>query len=228
MKIIDAEIQGVYTLAGELNLNTGIGLLRQVEQAGRISHRSEQKMTDDSFQRFIEAVVLKHGDWSIVEHANVTVQLRVDRGITHEIVRHRLFSFTQESTRFCNYNKVIGELEVIYPEDTPENTPEEQPDEDWLFAIKTAEAVYFRLLEKGWKPESARSVLPTCLASTIVITGNLRQWRHFFLMRTTRETHPDCRLIAIPLLNKFQTSIPLLFEDIVPLARQIDNLSKAR
>src|ERR1041385_8556484 len=83
----------------------GIALLKKIEWCGRISHRSEDAQTETSWDRFIRAVVLQHGDWSIVEHASATVDMLVDRGITHEIVRHRLFAFTQESTRFVNYEK---------------------------------------------------------------------------------------------------------------------------
>src|ERR1017187_4177082 len=87
------------------DLEAGIKLLKKIEWCGRISHRSEGAQTEDSWRRFIETVVFGHGDWSIVEHASATVDMLVDRGITHEVVRHRLFSFTQESTRFVNYQK---------------------------------------------------------------------------------------------------------------------------
>jgi len=193
----------------------------------RISHRSEEAQTEDSWKRFLTAVVLERGDWSVVEHASLTVVFRVDRGVTHELVRHRLFSFTQESTRFVNYKKKGGELEFICPI-IFENPQAFQILWSWEQALVTAEKEYFRLLENGIRPQEARSVLPNALAATIAVTGNLRNWRHFLLMRTTKETHPDFKRVTVPLLAKFKELIPLLFDDIEPDARQIDNLRKPR
>src|SRR5579859_2233585 len=113
MKIISPSFE-VLTPFGPLGQDTGVQLLRFIEKLARISHRSEDKQTEDSWQKFIQAVVLGHGDWSVVEHASLTVVFRVDRGVTHELVRHRLFSFTQESTRFVNYSK-RPDLEFILP-----------------------------------------------------------------------------------------------------------------
>lgn len=196
--------------------------MRKIEWAGRISHRSEDAQTPDSWDRFLRAVVLQHGDWSITEHCSVSVDMVVDRGVTHELVRHRLFSFTQESTRFVNYTKkmppsfVIPEFKTIMAKAI------------WERGIAYAEECYKDMLAHGEAPQIARSVFPTALASRIVTTGNLRNWRHFFLMRTTKETHPQMRQVTIPLLEEFQQTIPILFEDITPLARQVDNLNKGR
>jgi thymidylate synthase (FAD) len=205
----------------------GIDLLRWIEYNARISHRSEEKQTDDSCQRFISAVVLQHGDWSVTEHATATVIFRVDRGVTHELVRHRLFSFTQESTRFVNYGK--QEIEFVEPEwperDHVGHEPCRYP---WQEHMKDCETTYLRLLEMKASPQMARSGLPNATAATISTTGNLRNWRHFFLMRTSKETHPDFRRVTIPLLAEFQRCIPLLYADIEPNSRQIDNLSKAK
>ena len=202
----------------------GLIALRAIEAMARISHRSEEAQTDDSWKRFLTAVVLEHGDWSVTEHGNASVLFRVDRGVTHELVRHRLFSFTQESTRFVNGAKKYPEgLEFIYPSGRSEwGAPL------WSDAMVFVESNYHHLLDAGWKPQEARSVLPNALASTIGVTGNFRNWRHFFLMRTSKETHPDFRRVTIPLLEVFKERIPLLFDDITPLARQIDNLKKPR
>lgn len=200
----------------------GIRLLRKIEWAGRISHRSEDSQTPDSWQRFIRAVVIDHGDWSIVEHASVTVDMLVDRGITHEIVRHRMMSYTQESTRFVNYEKKMPPS-FIMPEEV-----RQKADTDWDYAIRQCEESYKQLLAAGFTPQIARSVFPNALASRIIITANLRSWRHFLLMRTTRESHPQMREVTIPLLAEFQCHIPILFEDLEPNARQIDNLRKPR
>lgn len=200
----------------------GIGLLKKIEWCGRISHRSEDTQTDDSWDRFIRAVVLGHGDWSIVEHASLSVDMLVDRGITHEIVRHRLFAFTQESTRFVNYEKKMPPSFI---------RPEGLNDEAfaaWTLGIHASEAAYQRMITSGCAPQIARSVFPNALASRILVSGNLRNWRHFMLMRTTKEAHPQMRQITIPLLAEFQQKIPILFEDIEPNARQVHNIAKGR
>ena len=229
----------------------GIVALSQIEKAARISHGSEDSQTPETWKRFIKNVVIDHGDWSVIEHVTVSVLLKVDRGVTHELVRHRLFSFTQSSTRFINYAKKMAP-EFIYPrigvycefclagsEPKPHSSDTEVPwihsnnqycsyDQAWLKAIQTSEDSYRELIYQGWRPQEARSVFPNALASTIQMTGNLRNWRHFFLMRTTIETHPQMREVVIPLLAKFKENIPLIFDDIEPGSRQIDALKKAR
>lgn len=227
------------------------GALQNVEYAARISHRSEDGQTEDSAANFIKRVVIDRADWSVVEHAPAQVEMIVDRGITHEIVRHRLFSFTQESTRFVNYKKKMPPL-FLYPQvdvkcpnclggdepsniggkwyhyDTSGNSTECVYDSDWLSAIDAAESRYKGLLEKGWRPQEARSVFPNALASKILITGNLRNWRHFFGQRTTIQAHPQMREVTIPLLAMFQQLVPVIFDDLTPNATQVENVRKGR
>jgi len=204
------------------NIQDGIKLLRHIEWCGRISHRSEEQQTEDSWRRIIQNIVLEHGDWSIVEHAVVTVEAYVDRGITHEWVRHRLFSYTQESTRFVNYQKKIPPSFI-----RPDGMSEESTNV-WNTLIDNCEKIYQYLLNTGHTPQIARSVFPNALASKLIITGNLRNWRHFLIMRTTKETHPQMKEVTIPLLTKFKQCIPLLYDDLEPNVRQIDNLRKPR
>lgn len=207
----------------------GVASLRFIESLARISHRSEEKQTSDSWKPFLTAVVLGHGDWSVVEHISATVKFRVDRGITHELVRHRLFSYTQESTRFVNGKKKYAEgLEFIKPEGIP--GPALISSKKWFIwerAIRFAENEYLdHLLDEGARPQEARSILPNALASTIAMTGNLRSWRWFFLARTTTESHPDMRRVTIPLLKQFQERIPLLYDDIEPNLKQSISMGK--
>jgi len=204
------------------SIDDGIALLKHIEWCARISHRSEEAATEDSYDRFLRSVVLQHGDWSVVEHASVSVDFYVDRGITHELVRHRLFAFTQESTRFVNYEKKMPPSFV-----QPTGFDEEQ-EALWCASIDRIEDSYRRLILSGIAPQIARSVFPNALASRIIITGNLRNWRHFLLMRTTKEAHPQMREVTIPLLDQFKTTIPILYEDIEPLASQGENLRKGR
>jgi len=211
-------------MAGLTHFTTqdGIDLLKRVEWCARISHRSEEAITPDSYDRFLRSVVIEKGDWSVTEHASVSCDFYVDRGITHELVRHRLFSFTQESTRFVNYEKKMPPS-FIKP---PFSNIDQQA--DWANIVHECEVSYRHLMSIGASPQIARSVFPNALASRIIITGNLRNWRHFLLMRTTKQAHPQMREVTIPLLEEFQAKIPILYEDIVPLSTQAENLRKPR
>jgi thymidylate synthase (FAD) len=227
----------------------GRELLKHVEWCARISHRSEDAQTAESFDRFLRAVVLGHGDWSVVEHVSLSVDMRMDRGITHELVRHRLASYTQESTRFVNYEKKMPPA-FIYPKvnvecphclqgDEPTRTSEGWVhtsaegvscayDGRWLDGRAADEDEYRYLIAKGWPPQEARSCLPTGLASRIIVTGNLRNWRHMFIMRTTKQAHPQMRQVMIPLLAEFQRAVPVFYEDITPNASQAENVRLPR
>lgn len=207
---------------GPLDEEKGIQMLKWIETNARISHRSEDRITSDSWRRFIQTVVVDRSDWSVAEHTHVTAVIRTDRGITHELVRHRLFSYTQESTRFVRGKENRG-LDFIRPTALSEDC-----DETWELSLEESEKAYFILLADGVRPQEARSVLPNALASTISMTGNLRTWRWFFLMRTSPESHPDMRRITIPMLAEFKKFIPILYDDIEPNTRQVDNMKKGK
>jgi thymidylate synthase (FAD) len=180
--------------------------LRTLEYYGRVSYKSEDKITDDSAPRFVK-MLLQHGHESVIEHVSATVKFVVDRGVSHEIVRHRIASFTQESTRYCNYKKK-GVVMIEPP----------LPDEDarilWRKAVGVAEAIYLEMLDRGISPQIARSVLPNCLKTELIMTANLREWRHFFKLRTAKAAHPQMREVTIPLLEQFQRAFPVVFDDI--------------
>lgn len=193
-----------------------------IEKLARISHRSESGQTEDSWQRFIEAVVVGHGDWSVCEHQSATVLFRVDRGVMAEMTRHRHFSYTVESSRFVNHAKRGGDLEFIKPSDLPEEC-------DWSFqqSASNSEREYLQMLVDGAKPQQARAALTQAFATTVGMTGNLRAWRYFFMARTTKESHPDFVRVTDPLLAAFQHRIPLLYDDIKPLQKQSISMAKA-
>ncbi len=206
----------------------GVQMLRQIERFARISHRSEDRQTEDSWPRFIKAVVMDKGDWSVTEHCVATVIARVDRGVSHEWVRHRIGSYTQESTRFVNYGK--REIEFIKPE-WPESSSAAVPEYElaWIAQMAETERIYLQMVKyQGVSPQIARSILPNALATTLAVTYNLRSWRQFFMMRTTKETHPDFRRVTIPMLRAFQERIPLLYDDIEPEQKQSVSLSRPR
>ena len=221
MKIVEPYAKLVALNGRPPSTEAAVEALRWVEWCGRISHRSEEAQTENSWERFIRAVVLDHGDWSIVEHVTATVDFLVDRGITHEIVRHRLFSFTQESTRFVNYEKKMLPSFI-----EPDMNAEAK--HYWKVGIEQCEFAYKMMLGNGSAPQIARSVFPNALASRLIVTGNLRNWRHFFIMRTTKEAHPQMRQVTIPLLEEFKKCIPILFEDIEPMEKQSIGMKKGR
>src|ERR1035437_3956325 len=186
----------------------GPAVLKFIERIGRVCYRSECRITDDSAATFVKRLIdSKHE--SVIEHYSITVRVICDRGISHEIVRHRIAAYSQESTRYCNYGKA-SEITVIEP---PGLAPGQ-----WLIweeAVLAAEKGYLAMLAAGCTPQIARSVLPTCLKTEIVATYNLRQWRHFFRMRTALAAHPQIREAAGWALAEFRRTIPIVFDDIV-------------
>jgi thymidylate synthase (FAD) len=156
---------------------------------------------------------MNHEHLSVIEHSFVTVRAICDRGVSHEIVRHRLASYTQESTRYCNYaqGKFGNEITAIKPCFWDENSEEYKI---WTETMKYIENSYNKLIALGATPQEARSILPNSLKTEIVITMNLREWLHFFRLRTSPNAHPQMREIAVPLLKEFQKRIPVIFEGI--------------
>jgi len=187
-------------------------ILKQIELAGRTSYKSEDQITQDSAIKFVE-MIIKNGHLSVIEHYSITVRVICDRGVTHEIVRHRLASYTQESTRYCNYSqgKFGGEIAVIKPCFWVE---EDNKYLIWKRTIEQIEKAYIELIKIGASPQEARSILPNSLKTEIVMTMNLREWKHFFSLRTSETAHPQMREIAVPLLKEFQKRIPIIFDDI--------------
>ncbi len=190
----------------------GEKILKNLERYGRTAYKSEDKITIDSAAKFIRGII-KSGHESVIEHEKITVRVICDRGVTHEIVRHRIASYTQESTRYCDYFKEgnIGSITVIAPfffEDDRKKWAV------WKAVMKVCEWGYNLLRKLGATPQEARSVLPNSLKTEIIITYNLREWRHFFKTRCSPRAHPQMREIAIPLLKEFQRIIPVIFDDI--------------
>ena len=176
--------------------------------------------------------VLKSGHHSVIEHANATVHFTTDRGVTHELVRHRLCAFSQESTRYCDYNK-SGDIQFIKPVwwDDCKNLDEPinpsivlyepldcvTPEKRWIITMIEAEEHYKYLRREGWAPEKARSVLPNSLKTEIVVTANFREWRHILSLRaigTTGKPHPQMQALMIPLLEEFKNKCPAVFGDL--------------
>jgi thymidylate synthase (FAD) len=193
------------------NVN-GNEILKSIERCGRVCYKSEDKTTEFSAQDFIKRII-KSGHESVIEHEKITVKIVCDRGVTHEIVRHRIASYSQESTRYCNYSqeKFGRELTLIKPCFWDTDTEEYSL---WVKSMQNIEDTYNQLMDRGAKPEEARSILPNSLKTEIVVTMNLREWRHFFKLRTSSRAHPQMREIAIPILEQFKKQIPAIFDDI--------------
>lgn len=191
----------------------GAEILEQIERAGRVCYKSENLITDNSAEGFVRRII-KSGHEAVLEHVSITLKFICDRGVSHEIVRHRLASYCQESTRYCNYSKDSfgSEITVIKPFYLTEGTPGY---EFWKDACEVAERAYFDLLEFGCTPQEARAVLPNSLKTEVVMTANLREWRHFFRLRCSQAAHPQIREVATPALRRLNELIPAVFEDIV-------------
>lgn len=190
----------------------GNDMLRKIERIGRVCYKSESKITDESSKAFIRSII-ENGHESVIEHEKISVRFICDRGVSHEIVRHRIASYSQESTRYCNYSqdRFGNEITVIKPLFWDESSNEYRI---WYDAMLKAEQMYNELIKAGAKPQEARSVLPNSLKTEIVVTMNLREWRHFFKLRTSVKAHPQMREVANLALHKISNKIPVVFEDV--------------
>ena len=182
-------------------------VLRHLELCGRVCYKSEDKMTEESASRFVKFLI-ERGHESPIEHISISVRVICDRGVSHEWVRHRIASYSQESTRYCNYNseKFGGGIAFI----RPYFADNEKLFEIWKAEMESAEKAYMDMLANGAKPEDARSVLPNSLKTEFICTMNLREWRHFFALRCAKAAHPAMREIAVPLQEAFSELLPEL------------------
>lgn len=198
-----------------LYLPSADDVLGIIELAGRTCYKSEEKIAQGTAQEFIQRI-LRLGHESVIEHGFCSVRIICDRGVSHELVRHRLAAYSQESTRYANYSKQkFGrEITVIKPSFWQEGSPEYQ---EWLTAMQQAENSYLNLLDMGATPQEARSVLPNSLKTEIVMTCNMREWRHVFKLRCSKRAHPQIREIMLGLLADMKNNVPVLFDDIFDL-----------
>lgn len=202
----------------------GIKELQQIERVARVCYKSEDKITPDgeSAKKLVSFLV-KHGHEAMLEHSQLSVLFTCDRGVANELVRHRIASFAQESTRYCNYagEKFGGELSFIRPfyievtdADKNATNTDYTPGSLWVDSCKCAETIYKDMIALGMRPEQARCVLPLCLKTEIVVTANYREWRNIFKLRTPVAAHPQMRELMCPLLLELQKKIPVVFDDI--------------
>jgi thymidylate synthase (FAD) len=180
-----------------------------IELAARICYKSEDRITDESYKEHIKRLI-DRGHGAMLEFGNMVVRFVTDRGISHELVRHRLCSFAQESTRYCNYSKDRFGSGITFIQPTDLNPDQEH---GWYLLCEYSEKEYFRMLNSGATPQVARSVLPNSLKTEIVVKANFREWRHIFQLRAIEKAaHPDMRNLMIPLYMKCRKVCPEVFE----------------
>lgn len=201
-------------------------MLRVIEEAGRTCYKSEDRIKEGTAEDF-SRMLIRRGHESVLEHVSLRARFIVDRGVSHELVRHRVASYSMESSRFCNYSgdRFGGEITFIQPlwvslDENTENDKERyrgqsQPDQSWLIAMEECERLYFRLLDFGWTAQQARSVLPNSLKTEVVMTANVREWRQVFKLRCSSAAHPQMREVMLPLLKEAHSICPVLFEDLL-------------
>ena len=205
MKVIEPYVEFAEPIDGD-------AILKHLEMCGRVCYKSEQKIAEGSAEKFL-ANIIKRGHEAVLEHYSFTVRFVCDRGVSHEIVRHRLASYCQESQRYCNYGKdqFGGDVTFIKPLFFDKETPVYRI---WERSCKNAETAYFDLLNEGCSPQEARTVLPNSVKTELVMTANVREWRHFLKLRTSTAAHPQMRQLANQLLAICQLNIPALFDGI--------------
>ena len=207
MKIIEPSVE----LVDDFD---AVAIMKKIERAGRVCYKSEGNIKDDSAEKFIRGII-KRGHESVIEHAIISFKIICDRGVTHELVRHRLASYSQESTRYCDYSagKFGGELTFIKPcfwRDDDENFLL------WKETMARLEEIYLTMRKNNARPEEARSILPNSLKTEIFVTMNLREWRHFLKLRTAKAAHPQMRQVALKMLAILSEKLPAIFGDIEP------------
>lgn len=209
MRVINAG----YEIISDLN---GAEILKHIERCARVCYKSEDRITDGSAEKMVTALI-RSGHEAMLEHYSFTVKFICDRGIANELVRHRIASFAQESSRYCCYakDKFGKELTFINPCFW-------EPDSDnyarWFHEMDESEKTYLAMIESGATPEQARDILPTSIKTEIVMTANLREFRHFFKLRAegvTGKPHPQMLEITIPFLKELKQKIPVVFDDIM-------------
>ena len=204
----------------------GIEELKHIEKIGRVCYKSEGKITEDgeSAKKFVK-MLINRGHEAMIEHSSLSVKFVVDRGVSHELVRHRIASFAQESTRYVNYSleKFGNEINVIDIRDgiNLDNKMKNMDSDtisaimgEWCLAMEDAEKHYMKMIELGATPQIARSVLPNSTKTEITITANYREWRNFFKLRVPNTAHPQMREVTIPLLKELKRRLPIIFDDI--------------
>ena len=184
--------------------------LETIEQAGRTCYKSEDRITEGSAEKFAKMIV-NLGHEAVIEHVCASIRFITNRGVTHELVRHRIASYSQESTRYVRYSDGLKFIKPVWWDDSSYH---EERKENWKQAMIVSEKAYLNALEKGDKPEQAREILPHSIKTEIVVTANLREWRHIFDLRCSKNSHPQIVALMLDCLKGFHQEIPVVFDDL--------------
>lgn len=210
MKLINSSYEILTDIDGDK-------VLKDIENVARTCYKSHDHTKEGSAAKLVDTLI-KSGHHAMLEFFDITVRFTCDRGVSHEIVRHRVASYAQESTRYCNYSKdkFGNELTFIEPYWLTEALLDDTDNarERLVFCLQHIEEIYMSLLNKGLQPQAARAILPNCLKTELNVKMNLREWRHFFNLRCSKAAHPDLRKLALPLLAEFKAKLPIVFDDL--------------
>lgn len=206
MILVDPSVEIITPISGE-------EIIKHIEQCGKVCYKSEDTIKDGSCNTFVKKILESEHE-SVVEHFSVTVRFTCSRACSHQLVRHRIASYSQESQRYVNYSrgKFGNQITFIKPLDFDSMTIEQQF--KYKIALEDSERSYMSLISLGLKPQQARGVLPNDTKTEVIVTMNLRSWRHFFKLRTDKHAQLEIRTLASNLLNEFKANIPVVFEDL--------------
>lgn len=190
----------------------GIKIMKNIDRACRTCYRSEGLITEDSYKKLLNNCI-NRGHESVLEHEKITIRMTCDIGVYKDLTRHRFGSFSIESTRYCNYgkDKFDNEIKFIEPCNIDRGTVEYA---HWLNVMQVIDNTYNELSRIGCTPDQMRMILPHSTAAQVTMTANIREWRHILDLRTKKMTHPSIRQLLIPLLLKFKSDMPELFDSI--------------
>lgn len=196
----------------EVEKYDGIKIMKRLEKASRTCYRSEDIINEESYKKLLRNCI-NRGHESILEHEKITIRMICDIGVYKDLTRHRFGSFSIESTRYCNYekDKFSNELKMIKPVNMSE---ESDIYNCWLKTVKDIENSYMEMARFGALPDQLRMILPHSTAAVVTMTANIREWRHILSLRCSKMAHPAIQQLLIPLLLKFKTDMPELFDSI--------------
>ena len=206
MKLIKSKVEILDNINGEEVIN-------KIAKVARTCYKSEDNSTSEKDRELVKRLI-KSGHEAMIEFFDITVKFTCDRGVSHELVRHRMASFAQESTRYCNYSKDKFGNELTFIEPIWYDSLGITHKQDFEIALERCEDDYLEFIRQGWTPQQARAILPNALKTEINMKANLREWRHFFKLRCSTAAHPDMRVLALDLLKQFHDNIPIIFDDI--------------
>lgn len=187
----------------------GVRIMRNIERACRTCYRSEDKITEDSYKNLLKNCI-NRGHESVLEHEKISIRMTCDLGVYKDLTRHRIASFSIESTRYCNYGKDKFDNEMKFIK--PCNIEDENNLATWKECMKHIETYYMLMSNNKAKPDELRLLLPHSIAAEVCMTANIREWKHILSLRANNHVHPSIQQLMIPLLLLFKKEMPEIFD----------------